>query len=227
MGGWFRRLMKMWGSGIIIAMGQARIGAGVVVLETDRLVLRRWLVSDAALQRKLWTERDPRVPPRRRIDADGRPTLNDLENRIRRGDPDASSGLLAIEQRDRGAVIGYCGLIANDHGQDGEPELAYELLRAVWGQGYATEASLAVVSWAKDLGYRRLWATVRQWNTASRCVLTKLGFVETARVERDPIHGNSLFYIKDFSGANSTASVNGRNPPQRSESSQMQSRARS
>ncbi|PPB50970.1 GNAT family N-acetyltransferase [Arthrobacter pityocampae] len=181
-------------------MDQTCRGAGVVVLETDRLVLRRWRVSDAAVQRRLWTERDPRVPPHRRIDAEGRPTLEEIEDGIRRDGPDASLGLLAVERRGSGDVFGYCGLLANNHGQDGEPELAFELLRGVWGQGYATEASQAVMRWAEELGHRRLWATVRDWNSASRAVMAKLGFVETARVERDALHGESLFFVKDLSG---------------------------
>lgn len=188
-------------------MDRMGIGADVVVLGTERLVLRRWQVSDAGLQRTLWTERDPRVPPHRRIDAEGHPTLDEFEDRIRRGDPDASLGLLAVERRDLGDVVGYCGLLANDHGQFGEPELAYEFLRAAWGQGYATEAALAVISWAKESGYRRLWATVREWNRASCHVLTKLGFAETARVDRDAVHGDSLFYVKDLDDSKSTASA--------------------
>ena len=44
-----------------------------VVLETDRLVLRPLRVAEAALQRELWSERNPRVPPHRRIDEDGNP----------------------------------------------------------------------------------------------------------------------------------------------------------
>lgn len=172
--------------------------AGEVVLETDRLLLRRWRVSDAALQRELWTERDPRVPPHRGIDPDGHPTLEDLEDRIRRPEPDASIGLLAAERRDSGDVIGYCGLIPNLHGHDGEPELAYEFLRKVWRQGYATEAAWAVVGWATDSGYRRLWTTIREWNTASRRVADKLGFVETGRVDPDDIHGDSLYYAMDL-----------------------------
>lgn len=184
--------------GIIVAMNHEAVRAGEVVLETDRLLLRRWRVSDAALQRELWTERDARVPPHRRIDADGHPTLADLEDRIRHPDPDASLGLLAAERRDSGEVIGYCGLIPNLHGQDGEPELAYEFLRKIWRQGYATEAALAVLGWATASGYLRLWATIRDWNTASRRVMDKLGFVETTRVEPDDIHGNSLFYVKEL-----------------------------
>ena len=54
-----------------------------VVLETDRLLLRPWRVGEAVVQRELWTERDPRVPPHRRIDADGRPTVAELEEAIR------------------------------------------------------------------------------------------------------------------------------------------------
>ena len=54
-----------------------------VVLETDRLVLRPWRVADAALQRELWTERDPRVPPHRRIDEEGNPTVAEFEESIR------------------------------------------------------------------------------------------------------------------------------------------------
>ncbi|MGV8884781.1 MAG: GNAT family N-acetyltransferase [Microbacteriaceae bacterium] len=179
-------------------MDQETVSAAEVVRETDRLRLRRWRVSDAAVQRVLWAERDPRVPPHRRIDADGRPSLADIEDRIRSGASDASLGLLAVEHKDSGAVMGYCGLISNEHGQDGEPELAFEFLRAQWRQGYATEASWAVLDWAHEWGYTRLWATVREWNAASRRVVTKLGFTETARVELDDMHGNSLFYSKDL-----------------------------
>jgi [ribosomal protein S5]-alanine N-acetyltransferase len=79
--------------------------------------------------------------------------------------------LLAVERKAAGEVVGYCGLIGSGRGPDGEPELAFELLRRVWRQGYATEASLAVVDWARSSGYGRLRGTVWDWNTASRRVL--------------------------------------------------------
>ena len=41
----------------------------------------------------------------------------------------------------------------------------------------------AVLRWATTAGYRRLWATVWDWNTASRRVLAKVGFAETERQE--------------------------------------------
>ena len=83
-------------------------------------------------------------------------------------------------------MIGYCGLVDTGRGADDEPELAFELLRRTWGQGYATEASLAVLDWARSSGHERLWATVWDWNTASRRVLAKLGFTETGRHGRGP-----------------------------------------
>lgn len=161
-------------------------------------MLRPWRVSEAIIQHELWTERDSRVPPHRRLDDAGHPTVEELAARIRDNVPAESLGLLAVERKEFGDVIGYCGLIEDMHELEGEPELAYELLRSAWGQGYATEASMAVISWAQESGLPRLWATVREWNTASRRVLEKLGFVETDRVEPDGIHGDSLVAMKQL-----------------------------
>lgn len=173
-----------------MAGGAAPAGEGV--LETGRLLLRPWRVAEAVVLRELWTERDPRVPPHRRIGADGRPTVADLEESIRTDRP-LSIGLLAVERKATGDVVGYCGLVDSGRGADGEPELAFELLRRVWGRGYATEASLAVLDWARSSGYERLWATVWEWNSASRRVLAKVGFTETGRKVVDAVHGTTVF----------------------------------
>lgn len=148
------------------------------------------------MHRELWTERDPRVPPHRRIDADGHPTVAELQERIRAGRPPSTTGLLVVEVKVPRDVVGYCGLIDSDRAPDGEPELAFELLRRVWRQGYATEASLAVLDWARSSRHERLWASVRDWNTASRRVLAKIGFTETGRTEVDAVHGTNLFLTR-------------------------------
>lgn len=163
-------------------------GARGVVLESERLLLRSWRVEEAVTQREMWLERDPRVPPHRRIDADGRPTLADFEDAIC-AERSSSARLFALERESVGDVIGYCGLVDGGRGAH-EPELAFELLRRVWGQGYATEAALAVVEWARSSGCQRLGATVWDWNTASRRVLAKVGFAEDHR-EEGP-HGTNL-----------------------------------
>lgn len=166
------------------------------MFETDRLLLRPWRLSDAVVQHELWIERDPRVPPHRRIGSGGRPTVADLEDRIRTGSRPNALGLLAAERKGLGDVIGYCGLIENPELPEGEPELAFELLHRFWGHGYATEASRAVLAWARASSFRRLWSTVRDWNDASLRVLEKLEFTTTERIERDEVHGDSLFLTR-------------------------------
>jgi [ribosomal protein S5]-alanine N-acetyltransferase len=168
------------------------------VLETARLILRHRRVDEAGIYRQLWTERDPRVPAQRRIDPEGRPTVDDIAAQIRAEREESRPGILAVERRDAADVIGYCGLIFHGSGSPDEPELVYEFLRAAHGFGYATEAGRAVVTWAGEAGYPRVWATVRDWNVASRRVLEKLGFRETDRVERDTVHGDSLLSVREF-----------------------------
>jgi [ribosomal protein S5]-alanine N-acetyltransferase len=166
-------------------------------LETDRLILRHRSVSEAATYRQLWTERDPRVPPHRRITSAGRPTVADIAAQIRAARAEPGPGILAVERKGTADVIGYCGLTIHGNGSLDEPELAYELLRAAHGCGYATEAGRAVVTWAIDAGYRRLWAGVWDWNVESRRVLEKLGFREVGRVGPDSVYGHNLLTVRE------------------------------
>ncbi len=178
-------------------VGDDEVGDDEVVLTTDRLQLRPWRVSEAAVIRRLWQERDPRVPPHRRLDADGHPTIDDLKQWVRAQRP-ATLGWLAMERRLEGDVVGHCGLIVGERVPAGEPEIAFELLRCVWGQGFATEAAAAVLEWAGSSGHERLWASVREWNTASRRVLAKVGFVEADRLERDEVYGDTVFVTRSL-----------------------------
>lgn len=167
-------------------------------LETDRLILRRRRVDEATIYRQLWAERDPRVPPHRRMSPEGRPTEEEIAAQIRAEREEKRPGILAVERKGTAEVIGYCGLIFHGNGSPDEPELAYELLRAAQGCGYATEAGQAVVTWVGDAGYARVWATVWDWNIASRRVLEKLGFHEAGEVECDAVHANSLLAVREF-----------------------------
>ena len=72
------------------------------------------------------------------------------------------------------------------------------MLRRAHGVGYATEATQALVTWAADTGYRRLWAGVREWNVASRNVLKRLGFVSAGPVQPDAEFGDSMIMALTF-----------------------------
>ena len=153
---------------------------------TERLLLRPSTRADAEVFHRLWTERDARVPPWRRLDDDGHPTLAEVAAQI-----DDDRGLFTIVRRATGDPLGYAGLVGRGHGTEAEPELVYELLRSAHGRGFATEAGAALVAWARGAGYRRLHSGARVWNVASLRVLGKLGF-EEIRVDADPLYGDSV-----------------------------------
>lgn len=169
-----------------------------IEIETDRLALRRPSAEDARVQLQMWTERDPRVPPHRRIGPDGRPTVEDIAASLHAERESPKSGLLTVVRKREGDVIGYCGLIFDGRGPSDEPELAYELLRRAQGLGYATEAARALLRWAAEAGYRQVWAGVRRWNDASLRVLHKLAFVDTGQDERDADYGDSAVMTRTF-----------------------------
>ena len=70
-------------------------------------------------------------------------------------------------------LVGSAGL---HEGEDGRPEIGYWIARRCWGQGYATEASRALLRVAQALGHREVTAFHFVDNPASARVLEKLGF---------------------------------------------------
>ncbi len=54
-----------------------------------------------------------------------------------------------------------------------------------------------MLDWARSSGYRRVWATVWEWNSASRRVLDKLGFTEVERSE-DATYGTNLVTMRQL-----------------------------
>jgi RimJ/RimL family protein N-acetyltransferase len=151
-------------------------------LSTHRLSLAAWRDDDLDDYEPLVNERDPRTAAAPR---DGRPTRTDLREgivRLQNATAETGIGLLVVRVADRFA--GYCGLVVGRASLD-EPELAYELLSAYHGNGYATEAARAVVRAAAGTGRNRLWATVRDWNAASFRVLDKLDFERSAKITTD------------------------------------------
>ena len=89
-------------------------------------------------------------------------------------------GALVLRTRDSGRPLGYAAIVVGRCTLD-EPELAYELLSAAHGQGYATEAARAVLVAAHATGRPRIWSTIRPTNAPSMRVAAKLGFREHHR----------------------------------------------
>lgn len=83
---------------------------------------------------------------------------------------------LALRRADD-ALLGTMTL----HVCDGSAELSYAFGAVHWGQGYATEAAGAALSFAfAELGLRQVWATAELANVASWRVMEKLGLQRVA-----------------------------------------------
>jgi RimJ/RimL family protein N-acetyltransferase len=75
-----------------------------------------------------------------------------------------------------GEHVGCCGLRPY-RPEEGVYEIGVHLRRTCWGQGYALEATLAVMEYAfKALGVEALFAGHNPANAASRRILEQLGF---------------------------------------------------
>lgn len=148
-----------------------------VLLETDRLILREFTADDADLLVDL--DSDPEVMFRI---TGGRPTSREeiegdvlpaFLNYYARGNK--FGFWAAIDKRSR-KFLGWFHLRPGPGHSDEEPELGYRLLRAFWGQGYATEGSAALIAKAfTDLGATRVLAETMVAHTASRRVMEKCG----------------------------------------------------
>ena len=83
-----------------------------------------------------------------------------------------------ITERTNGAprIVGACGL---GRRPSGAVEMGYWIARPYWGNGFATEASRALIDITRTLKLPRLEASHFIDNPASGRVLEKLGFVPT------------------------------------------------
>jgi [ribosomal protein S5]-alanine N-acetyltransferase len=147
----------------------------MIVLETERLLLRHIDLTDAGAMNQLFE--DPEVM---RF-GDGAQSAAWVQNWIREclqhDASDSGFGPWAVVKRERLEVIGYCGLF-NFPDINGKPEveIGYRLVRADWGKGYATEAVLGVRDYAfNKLNLKRLIALIDPENTASVRVALKAG----------------------------------------------------
>lgn len=102
-------------------------------------------------------------------------------------------GMFLLRHKETGAVIGGAGLAHPDDWPS--HELTWWLMPDARGQGFATEASLAVVAWAYDtLGWDAVETHMRDENVAARHLAERLGGRITRRdtfpdgVSRDVYH---------------------------------------
>jgi ribosomal-protein-alanine N-acetyltransferase len=102
-----------------------------------------------------------------------------------RRDPELQQWLVrALVLREPGrSVIGHAGFHgapgSNGPARDGALEVGYTIFEDYRGQGYATEAVVALMRWARGRGIGHFIASVAPDNEPSLAVVRKLGFVQT------------------------------------------------
>ena len=148
-----------------------------IFLETDRLVLRRFIESD--VDNLLDLDGDPEVM---RFITGGKPTPRDvirnetLPRFLHSYERFEGFGVWAAIERSTGEFVGWFEFYPwKDVGPD-EVELGYRLRRSAWGKGYATEGSRALIRKGfTELGVQRVVAETMTVNAASRRVMEKAG----------------------------------------------------
>lgn len=164
------------------------------VLETARLTLRPVELADAEAFAPFLA--DPEVV---RFIGGVTMSLSEVEERVKVWvDRFARDGFghFAIVRREDGCVVGRCGLmvwelpgweittLAEATGEV-EIEMGWMLGREHWGNGYATEAALAVRDFAFDeLGLVRLISLIADDNLASVAVARRLGMTPEGQVKQ-------------------------------------------
>jgi RimJ/RimL family protein N-acetyltransferase len=161
----------------------------MVILETQRLMLRPHTMDDLLPLHELlddpevW-QYDPGFP---RSIEERRDWLVYRMYELRM----VGVGCFAVQLKSTNTLIGRCGLEAyleNEVSHDNVPyntfevELYYHFGRRYWGQGYASEAALAIVQHAfQDLKLRRLVTPgVHRDNVRSRGLMQRIGMNVTS-----------------------------------------------
>ena len=145
-------------------------------LETKRLRLRLFTVNDLQIMYKLSTDPD--------VIKYADTAVKDMEEARQRLEQGPLSdykkygyGRFAVELKETGRVIGFCGIKYLP--EIDLPEVGYRYLKECWGKGIGTEAAKVCVEFARDdLKIKKLIALIIPENIGSIKVAEKLGMTK-------------------------------------------------
>jgi RimJ/RimL family protein N-acetyltransferase len=165
------------------------------ILETERLVLRRFRLTDLKALAVLYAN-----PEVRKYFPEGTLTHEQTREELEwflNGHPRRPElGLWAAIHKPTKAFVGRCGLLPWTIEGREEVEVAYLMDPRYWGQGLATEAARAILEYGfGTLGCTRLISLIDPENTASRRVAERIGMHLERQVDGiDGDHVPTLIY---------------------------------
>ena len=147
-----------------------------MILNTERLTLRRWSEADA--ESLFEYAKDPDVgpiagwPPHKNVDE----SLDVIRNVFN------GAECYAICEKGSNKAIGAVELKLNGHTdmteREDECELGYWLGKPFWGRGYMLEAARELIRRGfEELGMTRIWCAYYDGNHKSKRVQEKIGFI--------------------------------------------------
>jgi ribosomal-protein-alanine N-acetyltransferase len=163
----------------------------MIILETDRLILRRLEDRDLDPLAALYADEETR-----HYFSEGILSRDETAEELawfRNGHPDDPRlGLWATIDKASGRFIGRCGLLLWLIEGRAEVEIAYLIARSHWRQGLGGEAARALVEYGFGrLGLNRLIALIHPDNAASAATARAAGLA----FERDVMLDDGLYHI--------------------------------
>lgn len=161
------------------------------ILETERLILRRFRLEDAKSVAKhcnnpsltKWTKTIPY--PYSEQDA-----INYIKSNLEAWKLEKTY-TFAIVLKETDELIGSIAITHDAKNHNGE--LGYWIAETYWGKGYATEASLRMIQFAFEAkGYHRIYARHMKPNVASGRVMQKCGMVLEGEL-KDHVYQNGQY----------------------------------
>ena len=141
-----------------------------MVIETERLILRRMTIDD--LDELVALQADPDIV--RFMGPFDREQALDWLRRVDQNWQDHGYGRVAVTDRRTGRLLGRSGIMFLEEFQ--ETELGWTLGRDAWGRGYATEAARACADWMfRDFQLPYLTSLIERGNVRSIGVAKRLG----------------------------------------------------
>ncbi len=170
----------------------------MIILETDRLTLRRLVPDDLDALYALYSDPEMRryfppegASPDRTLTREE--TWEELEWFLNGHPKHPELGLWATMLKDTGAFIGRCGLLPWTIDGQEEVEVAYMIDKRYWRRGLGVEAARGIRDYAfEQLGLTRLICMIDPANAPSAGVAKAIGM--TLEREAADEHGPYLIY---------------------------------
>jgi ribosomal-protein-alanine N-acetyltransferase len=164
-----------------------------LILETDRLILREFQLSDAEaffamdsnpnVHKYLWNK------PVQKIEE-----INEIIDSVRKQYVDNGIGRFAMISKETNEFVGWAGLKFNTEMVNNKVnfyDIGYRLDEKFWGKGYASEATIVWLKYAFEImNIKTMEAAAHSDNLASNRILQKIGMQMTETYLEDGISWN-------------------------------------